>query len=250
MNAVGSRPGAPLGDMSAREQTVLWNFLAEMLNACGIEQMRDAIKLERVLGEFTNNLTFRDPNNYAIVFFGNPVVSQTFAWRFEGHRLSISMTVVEDHGIAITLNFIGATPADVPQRHRHAGFRLLRDEEDRAFQLIRSLDRMSLIELGRLTLDVEARIAWSGREDTLKELAGITLNQLSNGLRDGVYQILNLYTATMHEQIARAARQLGSYWAYTRRRRYKAPFRLGRQPGTGSTALFPYSRAFRFDRIR
>jgi len=67
-----SRPGAPLGDMPAREQTALWNFLAETLNACGIEQMRDALKLERVLGELTNNLTFRDPNNYAIVFFWAP----------------------------------------------------------------------------------------------------------------------------------------------------------------------------------
>jgi len=43
-------------------------------------------------------------------------VKQTFAWRFEGHHLSISMTVAEYHGIGITPNFVGANPADVPQR--------------------------------------------------------------------------------------------------------------------------------------
>ena len=200
-----SRPGATLGEMSDRERAALWDFLAETISARGLELARGAIKLERVLGELTGNLSFRDPDDYAIVFFGDPTTSEIFAWRFEGHHLSISALAVEGQGVSVTPNFVGANPATVPGRHAHAGFRLLGTQEDRAFQLLRSLEGKARAKAIIADRSLGNIVSGPGREDSLKRFEGVALANLSEGQRDGVYRILHLYAATMHENIARSA---------------------------------------------
>ena len=200
-----SRPGATLSEMSASERAALWDFLGETLSARGIAQAHGAIKLERVLGELTNNLSFRDPDNYAIVFFGDPATADIFAWRFEGHHLSVTAMVAKGHGIAVTPSFVGANPATVPDHHSHAGFRLLGAEEDRAFALIRSLEgeaHSQAIINNRSLGDI---VAGPGREDALKDFEGVPLTRLNDGQRDGIYHILGLYAGTMRDEIATSA---------------------------------------------
>ena len=85
-------------------------------------------------------LSFRDPGNYALVVFGDPAGTAPWAWRFEGHHLSLSAVVAPGHGVSVTPAFFGANPATVPESHSHGGFRLLGAEEDAAFGLIRSLE--------------------------------------------------------------------------------------------------------------
>lgn len=199
------RPGVTLDQLSAAERRGLWNFLGQVFSRRGLDQIEGVIKLERTLGELTNNLSFRDPGDYAIVFFGDPRQPGPVAWRFEGHHLSISLLVVPGLGIGVTPSFFGANPANVPHRHKHRGFRLLGAEEDAAFGLLRSLDdslrRKVLIASGSLG-DI---VAGPGREDALKSFAGVPLSALGEGQRSGIYRILELYAGTMRPEIAKAA---------------------------------------------
>jgi Protein of unknown function (DUF3500) len=119
-----SRPGVALRDMTAAQQEQVWALLGVGLSEQGLEKTRDVIQTEAILGELTGRRQYRDPENYAIVLFGDPTSVKPWSWRFEGHHLSLSFTVVPGHGVAVTPAFVGANPATVPKSHEHAGSRL------------------------------------------------------------------------------------------------------------------------------
>ncbi len=114
------RPGLTLNEMTEQQSAALWNVLASLLSPRGIKQTQGVIELERILGEITDNLRFRDPGNYALALFGDPTGSSPWGCRFEGHHLSLTAIVVPGVGIATTPAFFGANPATVGKPHPHA----------------------------------------------------------------------------------------------------------------------------------
>jgi Protein of unknown function (DUF3500) len=198
------RAGMALRDMTAAQSAAAWEVLAALLSARGIGQVRGQLQLEGVLGDLTGGGSFRDPGNYALVVFGDPAGTAAWAWRFEGHHLSLCVLVAPGHGVAITPVFFGANPAHVPTRHQHAGFRLLGAEEDAAFGLIGSLDgevhRRAIIG-DRSLGDI---VSGPGRELALQRPEGVPLALLNEAQRDGVMRILQLYSGTMRDEIAAA----------------------------------------------
>jgi hypothetical protein len=104
-----------------------------------VQKTRDVIRTEAILGELSGNPGSRDASNYALVFFGDPAAGQPWSWRFEGHHLSLSFTIVPGQGVAVTPAFLGANPARVPASHAQAGFTALGTEEVEGFRLLHSL---------------------------------------------------------------------------------------------------------------
>jgi hypothetical protein len=201
------RPGLAFRDMTAAQIAAAWEVLASLLSARGLAQVRGLIQLEGILGELTGSPGFRDPTNYALVVFGDAAGTAAWAWRFEGHHLSLSVLVAPGHGVGVTPAFFGANPAHVPTRHQHAGFRLLGEEEAAAFGLIRSLEgevRTRAIIGDRSLGEI---VSGPGRELALQRAEGVALSQLNEAQRDGVMRILQLYAGTMRDEIA--ASQLG-----------------------------------------
>jgi hypothetical protein len=45
--------------------------------------------------------------------FGEPGEDAPWAWRFEGHHISLSIAVVPGEGLTVTPTFLGADPAAV-----------------------------------------------------------------------------------------------------------------------------------------
>jgi hypothetical protein len=200
-----NRPGVALGHMTDGQSSAAWELLGALLSARGLDQVRGQLVVERILGELTGSRSFRDPGNYALVVFGDPAGSAPWAWRFEGHHLSLSVLVGPGHGVAVTPAFFGANPARVPQGHGHAGFRLVGAEEDAAFGLIGSLDgavRTQAVIAGRSLGDI---VSGPGRELSLQRTEGVALSRLNEAQRGGVMRILELYAGTMREEIAAAA---------------------------------------------
>jgi hypothetical protein len=200
-----SRPGIALRAMSARQTTAAWDLLGSLLSARGLAQVKGELTLEGILGELTGSPSFRDPGNYALAIFGDPAGSRPWAWRFEGHHLSINVLVAPGHGVAVTPVFFGANPAKVPQSHAHAGFRLVGAEEDAAFGLIQSLEgplRTQAIIADRSLGDI---VSGPGRELSLQRHEGVPLARLNEAQRIGVMHILGLYAGTMREEIAASA---------------------------------------------
>lgn len=200
-----SRPGVALRDMTSAQTAAAWDLLGTLLSARGLDQVRGQLQIEQVLGEMTGSLRFRDPGNYALVVFGDPSGQAPWAWRFEGHHLSLSVVVGPEHGVGVTPVFFGANPARVPNGHAHAGFRLIGAEEDAAFGLVRSLEgplRTQTIIAERALGDI---VSGPGREVSLQRTEGIPVSRLGGVQQSGVMQILQLYAGTMRDEIATAA---------------------------------------------
>jgi hypothetical protein len=199
-----SRPGVALREMTPPQAAAAWDLLGTLLSARGLDQVRGQLQIERVLGEMTGSLRFRDPGNYALAIFGDPRGTAPWAWRFEGHHLSLSVVVGPEHGVAVTPMFFGANPARVPRGHTHAGFRLVGAEEDAAFGLIRSLEgsvRQQAVIGDRSLGDI---VSGPGRELSLRHYEGIAVSGLSGAQQSGVMQIMQLYASTMRDEIATA----------------------------------------------
>jgi hypothetical protein len=201
-----SRPGVALKAMNAAQTAAAWDLLGSLLSARGLDQVRGQLAIERILGELSGSPSFRDPGNYALVIFGDPAGSSApWAWRFEGHHLSLSVLVAPGHGVAVTPAFFGANPAQVPRGHAHGGFRLIGAEEDAAFSLIQSLDggvRTQAVIADRALGDI---VSGPGRELDLKRFEGVPLARLNEAQRGGIVRILELYAGTMRQEIAAAA---------------------------------------------
>lgn len=199
-----SRPGIALREMSEGQVAAAWDLLGTLLSARGLTQVRRALMLEAVLGQLTRNPQFRDHANYALVIFGDPAGKGPWAWRFEGHHLSLTTVVAPERGVAVTPVFFGANPATVPGDHAHAGFRLLGAEEDAAFGLVRSLEgdlRMQAVIAGRSLGDI---VSGPGREASLQRFEGVPLSRLNDAQRAGIMRILELYAGTMRDDVAAA----------------------------------------------
>jgi len=133
------RPGITFRDMTPEQVAAAWEVLGSLLSARGIDQVRGQLKIEGVLAELSGSLSFRDPGNYALVLFGDPAgTTAPWAWRFEGHHLSLTFTLRGD-AVATTPSFFGANPAEVPKGPKK-GQRTLADEEDEGRKLLSMLD--------------------------------------------------------------------------------------------------------------
>jgi hypothetical protein len=200
-----TRAGLALRQMTGAQAAAAWDVLGALLSPRGRERVAGLRRLEGILGELTPSPGFRDPGNYALLVLGDPAGAVPWAWRFEGHHLSITAVVVPGHGVGVTPVFFGANPASVPTGHAHAGFRLLGAEEDAAFELVRSLEgavRSAALIADRSLGDI---VSGPGRERDLERFEGVPLSRLNEAQRLGVLRILELYAGTMREEVAAAS---------------------------------------------
>ena len=79
-----------------------------------------------------------DYGNYYLAFLGNPGMDTAWGFKFEGHHISINLTVTKD-SFSMTPLFLGSDPA-VVQVTQYAGLRPLSKEEDYGFWFVNILD--------------------------------------------------------------------------------------------------------------
>jgi hypothetical protein len=95
------------------------------------------LSLEEVLDREEGFARGRHLTDYWVSVFGTPGSAEPWSWRFEGHHLSVSMTIV-DGVVSPAPVFFGANPAKVSYGP-HTVSRPLSAEEDVAFGLLASL---------------------------------------------------------------------------------------------------------------
>jgi hypothetical protein len=132
------RSGLSVALMHAKHRALLHELLWTLVSAKGYHKLLNIMQLENFL-EATSNTGFpRGIEAYTVTLFGEPSDSASWAWRFEGHHISLSITVAPGQGFTVTPTFLGADPAEVPFGAL-AGERVLRVEEDLGRQLMTSL---------------------------------------------------------------------------------------------------------------
>ncbi len=135
--------GLPLAAMSSGQHRLVHRLLSTGLSTAGYVTASTIIGLENVL-DFTEGWTSsfdrergRDPLLYWIAVFGEPG-SDAWGWRFGGHHLSISHTIIDGEVMASTPLFFGSDPASAPLLGPHP-LRPLAGVEDVGRELVRSL---------------------------------------------------------------------------------------------------------------
>jgi Protein of unknown function (DUF3500) len=139
------RQGVPFSDLTPDQQQLAFGVVAAVLTLPTYAKVTTIIGLEEVLREMElggrgrrrpDGLP-RDPTKYYTTVFGDPSADEPWGWRFEGHHVSIHVSVV-DGDVASTPCFLGSNPAEVCHGDRVV-LRPLAEEEDTARSLLDSL---------------------------------------------------------------------------------------------------------------
>jgi hypothetical protein len=197
------RPGACLALMSPRARKAAHRLLATGLSERGYAQAMAIVALEEVLDRQERWRRGRHSGDYWVSVYGDPLGDDPWSWRFEGHHLSVSMTLA-DHQVSPSPVFLGANPACVSYAGRPVS-RPLAPEEDLARALLDELG-----PAGRATAVVSARAPAdirSGPRPTAGSLIkplGIASTSLGPTARMLLGQLVALYLDRLPPELAAA----------------------------------------------
>jgi hypothetical protein len=196
------RHGFPLEDMSAEQRELAHALLSTGLSQSGHMTAMEIIELEAILEAREGGEAFsRDPDLYFVAVFGTPSTDGTWAWRFEGHHLSLHFTIV-DGGITVSApTFLAASPAEVMEGPR-TGLRPLGSLEDAGRSLLASLDDaqrevtiLDEVAPTNIVRGVELR------PDPLSPV-GIEGSALNSAQQDLLMDVVDFYISVMSDDIA------------------------------------------------
>jgi hypothetical protein len=193
------RPGLPIGDLDAAQKKQMRSLLEAVLSDEGLKKVDGVFLLEGVLRELESS-PMRDPGHYMVSLFGEPRSDKPWAWRLEGHHLSLNLLVNGDR-VAVTPFFLGANPEKV-ESGPHAGLRVLAPEEDLARALVKSLDaaqRTTGLSAKEAPADV---ILGPGRAASFLEPPGIDGVNLREDQRALLRKLAELYPGDLDASVA------------------------------------------------
>lgn len=197
------RKGLALKAMTEAQQKLALTLLASGMSRHGYDKATNIMSLEPVLAELegTGRRFPRDPALYHVFIFGQPDPQGTWGWRFEGHHLSASFTIVKGRFLASTPSFMGSNPAEVRSGSRK-GVRVLAGEED----LARSLIKMLTAEQRKTAIfDATAPkeiFTESKRRVQALEARGITAAAMDAGQRGQLMKLISEYVRRVRPELA------------------------------------------------
>lgn len=132
------RSGLSFDLMHAKHRALTHELLWLLLSNRGYHKLLNIMQLENVLQATSSTGFPRGIEEYSVTLFGEPSDTVPWAWRFEGHHISLSISVVPGEGFTVTPTFLGADPAEVILGPL-TGLRVLRVEDDAGLALANSL---------------------------------------------------------------------------------------------------------------
>jgi hypothetical protein len=205
------RRGLPLADMSDAQRALAMDLVRSALSPQGFAKVEGVIKLESVLRELESRpgarATARDATRYFVSIFGDPSSNKPWAWRFEGHHLSLNFSSIDGELDSVTPNFYGSNPARVAGG-ANDGLRVLGPEEDLGRALFASFDdkqRAVALLSGEPPKDV---ILGPGRDSGFEKTEGLAVAQMTAPQAHALDELLaqfvgNLRAPTAAEQMKR-----------------------------------------------
>ena len=185
-----SRQGVSWKSMTADQEEKATALLRSVLSDVGMKKAGVVRELEQVLGEIERNPRGRDHEQYFFTFFGTPSKTREWAWRYEGHHISLNFAYKGSKLVASTPQFFGSNPAEVMSGPKK-GLRMLPKEQDVALRFLASLSdgqRSKAVLSQRAPRDIftgESRTAERQSNEGLKyrEMTGEQQKALQNLIR-------------------------------------------------------------------
>jgi hypothetical protein len=199
--------GLSFKEMIPEQRAAAEALLQFCLSEVGYQKAHNIMQLETVLQQidrFPITLV-RDPQQYALTIFGNPAINP-WGWRLEGHHVVLHFMVITDELVAVTPAFFGVYPAEVPIGHLK-GLRTLAREQDLGFQLVQSLTPQQRDRTLITTRSLDDIVTDPRRSETLREMIGLPLNEMSDAQRELAKTLLEEYVCNVRGEFAQAQLQ-------------------------------------------
>ena len=193
------RAGLSFRDMDSVQEQAAYQLARSALSLPAFAAVTTIIGLEDVLDELEGGHRHRHRADYSVTVFDTPHETEPWGWRFEGHHVSINVTVAGGE-IAPTPLFLGANPAEIPDVTRP-----LAAEEDLALALIAALD-VSATSTARMADDAPDDILTTNapRLDDVAGLEGVRLAELTGEARTRAERLARLYVERLRTEDAAA----------------------------------------------
>jgi Protein of unknown function (DUF3500) len=195
------RPGACIADVSGVARKAAHRLLATALSEHAYAQAMGIIALEEVLDRREDWSESRHSGDYWVAVFGDPDDDRPWSWRFEGHHLSVTMTVAGDE-VSPAPVFLGANPAQVSYAGRPVS-RPLGPEEDLARALLSALGpagRAAAVVSDAAPADIRTGTGPQAAEGI--EPTGIAAGRLGPTARAALGQLVALYLDRLPAELA------------------------------------------------
>jgi hypothetical protein len=194
------RPGLCLAQTSPAARKAAFRLLGTALSEHAFAQAMAIVSLEEVLDRRELGRRDRRSSDYWVAVFGDPGHDASWSWRFEGHHISLTMTISGGQVSPAPL-FFGANPARVTYAGRVVS-RPLGPEQDLALAVLDTLGpaaRAAAIVSDQAPYDIcSARDARAERI----EPAGIAASGLGPTSRAALSQLVALYLDRLPASVA------------------------------------------------
>jgi hypothetical protein len=193
--------------MNPAQQRLAMEVLRSVVSQSGYEKSAAIMQLDEILRiiEAEKAKNIRDPERYFFTIFGTPVAQGCWALSVEGHHLSLNFVIRDGRIVDSTPQFMGASPAQVKTTFAGlpgTGTRVLRDEEEVAFELVGSLDAVQRAK-ALIATEPPKEIRAAGAPQPPSEPAvGIGFAELSAGQRQILRRLIDAYGGSMMADVA------------------------------------------------
>ncbi|MDN3204132.1 DUF3500 domain-containing protein [Algoriphagus sediminis] len=208
------RQGLRFGDFSAESKVKFHRLLTTIFSSQGYLKTFAILQLDDILheifeiayenGEMNENMIQNirrlnwDYGNYFFAIWGNPEKDDVWGLKFEGHHLSLNLSVAGDE-YSITPLFLGSDPAEV-EVTQYAGLRPLSKEEDYGFWLINALSEAQK-KKAILSREVPGDILTApGSEQRLDDYVGIPANELNEEQEKLLHYIIEEFLGNLEHE--------------------------------------------------
>jgi hypothetical protein len=184
--------GVAFGEQSPDERRLQDLLLREALSQTGYLKVHAIVALQEVIE--------RDPGNYFMTVFGDPAGSEPWAWRLEGHHVSLNFTLRNGDFLTATPLFLGADPARV-EKGMSSGLEVFYPEEDLARELLASFTEPVRNHGALEGKPFDEVQLGPDKTQLFTERAGVPPGEMTGAPMQHFMKLLNMYVSVLHPDL-------------------------------------------------
>lgn len=193
---LGSRraPGLALEQMTVEQKDLALDLLASGTSSLGLEKAENIMLQQDILrDEWGKGSADRNRERFSLQIYGEPNATAPWSWRWEGHHLSLTFTMVNDQIVSTTPSSFSSEPNTVPSGP-HAGLVVLKEEETLGRALFTDFsdaNRRTALISSASPGNIQSN---SGTEISVaRQQAGLALGEMSASQSDIAKRLLEVY---------------------------------------------------------
>ncbi|MEL7114971.1 MAG: DUF3500 domain-containing protein [Pseudomonadota bacterium] len=187
--------GLALETMQAPQKDAALDLLSASLSAYGFETAQNIMLQQDILrDEWGKGSPDRNRERFSLMIFGTPTAEGAWSWRWEGHHLTITFTLVNDEIVAQTPKAFSSEPNTVPSGP-HRGLVVLPENEALGRALFADLTPSARQAAWLSERSFGNIITRPGQEARITAPEGVAVGDLTQTQVDVVARLVALYTS-------------------------------------------------------